>query len=82
MTAYRTPPSFAGRCSRGHLHTAKAIGGYCCIPPCVGIEQGGRWEPARRIDRIEVTGGIYPNAQYEHPRSHEDFDYATERTET
>ena len=64
---YRTAPKRAGRCGRGHMHDAKAIGGYCCIPPCRGIGEGGWWDPERRIEAV-VSEGTWPNAQSETPR--------------
>lgn len=49
------------------MYTAKAIGGYCTIFPCIGIQQGGWWEPERKIESVEVgIGSRWPNAFFEH----------------
>jgi hypothetical protein len=42
------------RCGNGHVHTdPNAEGAYCRIPPCMGIEYSGRWDPVRKIERAE-----------------------------
>lgn len=49
-SAYRIQPRIIYRCSRGHAHESSAIGGYCTTSPCRGIENGGWWDPERKIE--------------------------------